>query len=68
MGAERLTDRGPVLMPGPTRLSLQPRQPVPGILGFGQAGVGVLPEVEDALILLDDFWALLWPFLAQLDS
>jgi hypothetical protein len=29
-----------------------PRQPLPGILDFGEAGVGVLPEVEEFLVLL----------------
>ena len=35
----------------PKNFALQPRQPLPGILDFGQAGVGVFPEVEEALEL-----------------
>ena len=31
---------------------LQPRQPLPGILDFGLAGVGVLPEVEELYAVL----------------
>jgi hypothetical protein len=30
-------------------LALQPRQPLPGILDFGQAGVGIFPDVEEEL-------------------
>jgi hypothetical protein len=33
-------------------LVLQSLQLLPGILDFGQARVGVLPEVEDTLVLL----------------
>jgi hypothetical protein len=40
-------------------LLVQPRQPIPGVLDFGQAGVGVFPEVEDTLVLLR---GLLAPF------
>jgi hypothetical protein len=32
--------------------STQASQPLPGILDFGDAGVGVLPEVEEFLIML----------------
>ena len=37
-------------MPGETAseelMALQPSQPLPGVLDFGKAGVGVFPEVE----------------------
>jgi len=45
-----LTD-GPerVFIPGLQALvARQPGQPLPGILNLGQAGVGVLPEVEES--------------------
>jgi len=29
-------------------VALQPRQPLPGFLDFGQAGVGILPKVKDS--------------------
>jgi hypothetical protein len=32
--------------------ALQPRQPLPGIFKLGEAGVGVLPEVEEFLVIL----------------
>ena len=36
-------------------LTLQPGQPLPGILNFGQAGVGVFPEVEEFSAALYSF-------------
>ena len=36
-------------------LTLQPSQPLPGILDFGEAWVGVLTEVKDTIKLLNDF-------------
>jgi hypothetical protein len=32
--------------------ALQPGQSLPGVLDFGLAGVGVLPEVEEFVVLL----------------
>jgi hypothetical protein len=32
-------------------LQVQPSQPLPGILNFGEAGVGVFPEVEEFVIV-----------------
>jgi len=34
--------------PPPASIHLQPCQPLPGIINFGLAGVGVFPEVEVA--------------------
>jgi hypothetical protein len=35
--------------------ALQPRQPLPYILNLGEAGIGVLPEVEQSLVVLYGF-------------
>jgi hypothetical protein len=41
------------------QLRLQPRQPLPGILDFGPAGVDVFPEIEKARVTFYDFgWAI----------
>jgi hypothetical protein len=39
----------------------QPRQPLPGVLNLGLAGVGVLPEAEKVFILAA--WRTLFPLL-----
>jgi hypothetical protein len=41
-----------IIFPG-VGLPLQRRHPLPGILDLGQPGIGVLPEVEEALVLLN---------------
>jgi hypothetical protein len=46
---------------------LQSGQPLPGILDFGEGGVSAFPELEDALILPQDFLVLLPLFSAQFD-
>ena len=35
--------------------AIQPGQPLPGVLDFGQAGVGILPKVKESLLMLFGF-------------
>jgi hypothetical protein len=48
-------------------LALQPRQSLPGIFDFGEAGVGVLREVEEFLVVVYNFAfvALLFEYFAN---
>jgi hypothetical protein len=42
-------------------LTLQPRQPLPGILNHGNTGIGVFPEVEEFLAMRDgpNLWGII---------
>ena len=48
-------------------LFFQPRQPLPRIVNFGEAGIGVFPKGEESFVKLDGFGcvALLFMDLAQ---
>ena len=42
-------------------LNLEVRQSFPGIFDFGEAGIGVLPQFQESVVILDG--PLLLPFL-----